>query len=121
MGSFPDYEQSKGMGQGERIIGSSEVLESLFGKLKYMEHEQTSFGFTSLVLAAMAHVGPSDTETIGEALKTIKVSDIDKWSAKEIGTSVQSQRRQMKKMVTKLQVKMVQEVAGLKEEEVVCF
>lgn len=114
-------EQSKGIELGGRIIGSSEVLESLFGKLKYMEYEQTAFGFTSLVLAAMAHVGPSDGKIIEEALKTVKVSDIDKWSAKEIGRSVQSQRRQMKKIVTKLKGEMVQEVAGISEGEAVGF
>ena len=50
--------QSKGVRFGEWFIGSSEILESLFGKIKYMEREQRAFGFTSLLLAAMAAVGP---------------------------------------------------------------
>src|SRR5208282_4472588 len=56
-------EQSRGVNPGERFIGSTEVLESLFGKLKYMEQEQRAFGFTSLVLAAIACVGPTDERT----------------------------------------------------------
>ena len=64
-------EQSKDMGFGECFIGSTEVLESLFGKIKYMEHEQTAFGFTSLVLAAIATVGLTDDQTIAKAIKSI--------------------------------------------------
>jgi hypothetical protein len=41
---------------GDHFLGSTEVLESLFGKLKFMEQEQTAFGFTSLVLAATGQV-----------------------------------------------------------------
>jgi hypothetical protein len=70
-------EQSKGLKFGERYIGSTEVLESFFGKLKYMEQEQTAFGFTSLVLAAVACVGPTDEKTIKDAIKTIKFSEMD--------------------------------------------
>ena len=61
-------EQSKGLTNGERYIGSTEVIESFFGKLKYMEHEQTAFGFTSLVLAAMGCVGRTDAKIVKEAM-----------------------------------------------------
>ena len=90
-------EQSKGLKLGECYVGSTEVLESLFGKLKYMEQEQTAFGFTSLVLAVMACVGPTDEKIIEEAIKTIKFSVMDKWVKKEIPKTIQSQRRSIKK------------------------
>lgn len=113
--------QSKGVKFGERFIGSSEVLESLFGKIKYMEREQRGFGFTSLLLAAMAAVGPLDKKTVAKAMKHVKRSDIDEWTAKEIGQSVQSQRRQIKKIVAGLvekmsrTIKVGQEVSGILE------
>lgn len=113
--------QSNEVKPGERFLGSSEVLESLFGKIKYMEHEQTAFGFTSLVLAAMAHVGLSDDEIISKANKTIKLSDIDEWTTREIGRSVQSQRRQIKKIIVKLKSKMGQEFSGALERNVMGF
>jgi hypothetical protein len=96
--------QSKGLNFGECFIGSTEVLESLFGKIKYMEREQRAFGFTSLILAAIAAVGPLDKKMVAEAMEHVKRSEIDEWVRKEIGESVQSQRRQIKKTV-----------AGLKE------
>jgi hypothetical protein len=114
-------EQSKGVKPGERFLGSSEVLESLFGKMKYMEHEQTAFGFTSLVLATMAHVGSSDDELISQAITTVKILDIDEWSKKEIGRSIQSQRRQTKKIIADLKSKMGQELAGTLERKVMGF
>lgn len=110
--------QSKGVKPGECFIGSTEVLESLFGKIKYMEREQRAFGFTSLLLAAMAAVGPLDEKTVAEAMTSVKLSDIDAWAIKEIGQSVQSKRRQIKRIVARLAAKTAKvgrEVSGISE------
>ena len=109
------------MKSGERFIGSTEVLESLFGKIKSMECEQTAFGFTSLVLAGIAHVGPSSSELIKQAITSVKISDIEEWSAKEIGRSIQSERRKMKKIIRDFRNKIAQELAGTLEEKVMGF
>ena len=114
-------EQSKNVRLGECFIGSTEVLESLFGKIKYMEHEQRAFGFTSLVLAAIASVGPTDEQTIAKAIKSIKQSDIDEWAAKEIGKTVQSQRRMIKTKIAELANKMGQELSGNLQKKVMGF
>ena len=113
--------QSQGFKTGERFLGSTEVLESFFGKLKFMEQEQTAFGFTSLVLAAAAYVGPTNDNTINEAVVLIKQSAIDEWSINEIGKSIQSQRRVVSKMVKKLTTEMEQSFSGILEEEAACF
>jgi hypothetical protein len=113
--------QSDGVKPGERFIGSSEVLESLFGKIKYMEREQTAFGFTSLVLAAIAHVGTTDEKLISKAIEKVKLSDIEKWSVKEIGKSIQADRRLKKKIILKLKKKLGQEIAGNQERKVMGF
>jgi hypothetical protein len=36
--------------ENERLLGSSEVIESVFGKQKYLEREYAKEGFTSLIL-----------------------------------------------------------------------
>lgn len=116
--------QSKGVRFGERFIGSTEVLESLFGKIKYMEREQRAFGFTSLLLAAIAAVGPLNEKIVAEAMATVKRSEIDEWAAKEIGESVQSQRRQIKKIAAKATlkkhetIKVEQEVSGILQRKI---
>jgi hypothetical protein len=114
-------EQSKELKHGECIIGSTEALESLFGKLKYMEQEQTAFGFTSLVLAAMACVGPTDEKTIEEAVRSIKFSEMDAWVEKEIPKSIQSQRRSIKKIIGILTKKVAPIPSGILEDEAVGF
>ena len=113
--------QSKGVRFGECFVGSSEVLESFFGKIKYMEREQRAFGFTSLLLAAVAAVGPLDQKTVAEAMEQVKRSDINEWSTKELGQSVQSQRRQIKRIVADMvakkskKIKLGRYVSGISE------
>ncbi len=114
-------EQSRGVNPGERFIGSTEVLESLFGKLKYMEQEQRAFGFTSLVLAVIACVGPTDEKTVVEAITTVKVSEMNEWTKKEIRKSLQSQRRSIRKIIRDLIGKTVQNLGGVLEGEAMGF
>ena len=113
--------QTKGMKNGERFLGSTEVLESLFGKLKFMEQEQTAFGFTSLVLAAIACVGASDEQTIRNAIISVRHSEICKWSKKEIGRSIQSQRRTVRQMIIKLITETEHSLSGNLEEKAMGF
>lgn len=86
-------EQSFQLAPAERHIGSTEVLESLFGKIKHIEQEQKAFGFTSLLFAGIASVGSTDQSTIAEAMRVVKLSDIKEWTEKNIGQSMQSKRR----------------------------
>jgi len=79
---------------GALWIGSSEVIESLFGKLKSIEHDQNNGGFTSLVLSAAACVGAIDIQTIDLALNNSKDKDIVAWEAQNLGVTVQAKRKQ---------------------------
>ena len=51
--------------------GTTEVLESCFGKLKGLEDGQSKSGFTGLVLSLGAIVSKRSIETIGEALSDV--------------------------------------------------
>jgi len=48
--SFVEAESLKAK-PNERLPGSSEVIESIFGKLKYLEKSQSTNGFTGLILS----------------------------------------------------------------------
>jgi hypothetical protein len=78
---------------GERLPGTTEVLESSFGKLKAMESDQAKSGFTGMVLSLGAMVSKWNAETIGDALERVGVSDVLDWCKKKLGISVQAQRR----------------------------
>lgn len=86
-------EQSKIVPIGQVWIGSSEIIESLFGKLKCLEQDQSKGGFTSLVLGMAACMGKLDTDVIMSALSTVKTSDVNDWALEQIGTTILSKRR----------------------------
>lgn len=79
---------------GERLPGTTEVLESCFGKLKALEDGQSKSGFTGLVLSLGAMVSTWTTASLGEALDRCRVRDVVGWCRKMLGPSVQSRRRQ---------------------------
>jgi hypothetical protein len=79
---------------GERLPGTTEVLESCFGKLKALEGGQSKSGFTGLVLSLGAMVSKWTAESLGEALERCRVRDVAAWCRKRLGQSVQSQRKQ---------------------------
>jgi hypothetical protein len=79
---------------GERLPGTTEVLESCFGKLKALEDGQSKSGFTGLVLSLGAMVSDWTAETISEALERCRIRDVAEWCRKMLGRSVQSQRRE---------------------------
>ena len=85
-------DESSKVRQGERLPGTTEVLESCFGKLKDLEDGQSKSGFTGLVLSLGAMVSTWTPQTVGEALERCRVRDVLDWCRKNLGTSVQSQR-----------------------------
>ncbi len=90
--AFVTAESSKAR-SGEVLPGTTEVLESCFGKLKTLEDGQSKSGFTGLVLSLGAMVTSLTAETIAEALERCRVRDVLKWCREKLGESVQSQRR----------------------------
>lgn len=86
-------EQAKRLHGGERLPGSSEVIESCFGKFKTLEREQSKAGFTSLVLALVACVSERTQEVVHQALQTSKTRDVIAWIKAKLGDTLGSKRR----------------------------
>lgn len=78
---------------GERLPGSSEILESALGQLKSLEGDHQKGGFTGLLLSLGALVGRLDAQTIGHALHATPWKLIPQWLAKQFGQTVNSKRR----------------------------
>ena len=87
-------EQEAQVHPGERLLASSEVIESIFGKLKRLEQDQSKNGFTGLLLGLSAMVSTTTNAVILQALETVPTKRIALWSQETIGQTVQSQRRQ---------------------------
>jgi hypothetical protein len=78
---------------GEVLPGTTEVLESCFGRLKALEDGQSQSGFTGLVLSLGAMVSTRTAEAIAAALERCRVRDVLDWCREKLGESVQSLRR----------------------------
>ncbi len=94
--------------ENEHLLGSSEVIESIFGKLKYLEKSQSKSGFTDLVLSIGAMVSPLSAEVILAALKFASTQTLLDWKQKTLGTTIQSQRRKALKTHRKTEQKLRQ-------------
>jgi hypothetical protein len=91
---------------GERLLGSSEVIESVFGKLKQIERSQAHSGFTGLVLSAAAMVAPTNAEVMLQAAETISTETVLTWCRETLGPSVQSTRKALFRRAMKSGIKM---------------
>jgi hypothetical protein len=89
---FVAQQSGRAMGE-ERLIGSSEVLESLIGKYKGLQGTHSHGGMTPQVLTFGAVMLKKTTETISKALAAVKSSDVLKWCREHLGLTVQGQRR----------------------------
>lgn len=78
---------------GERLPGSTEVLESCFGRFKQLEKQQARSGFTSLLLAFGALLNETTTKAIEGAMKHSPTRQITAWRTKHLGTTLYGQRK----------------------------
>jgi hypothetical protein len=78
---------------GETLVGSTEVLESIFGKLKRLEGSYAGDGFTSLALALGAIVGDRTEQQIQQALDTVPKKVVATCTRRLLGTTVHQLRR----------------------------
>lgn len=85
--------ESAPIAAGERRLGSSEVLESLFGKGKRLEGQQSRSGFTRNVLAIAASVVQLTTDTVQKALSTVGIKHLKAWTQQFFSDTIQSKRR----------------------------
>ncbi len=79
----------------ERLLGSSEVIESVFGKLKRVEQQQAKSGFTGLLLSLPAMVSDTTPEVVQNALETVPTKTMLDWCKEKLGQSLQSLRKEV--------------------------
>lgn len=80
---------------GERLLGSSEIIESVLGKLKRLEQDQAQSGFTGLILGLSAMVSTTTQAVIQKALETVSTQQVLAWCRETFGQSVQAKRREV--------------------------
>jgi len=86
-------EQSQRLRPGERLPGSTEVLESCQGKWKALERQQALQGFTGLLLALPAMLRDWSEQQILESLRRVPTRAVRDWCRNHLGMSMNAQRR----------------------------
>jgi len=72
--------------EGERLLGSSEIIESVFGKLKSLEQDQSKSGFTSMLLSLPSMLSKTTQAVIHNAFETVPTKKIYEWVIKKYWT-----------------------------------
>jgi hypothetical protein len=87
-------EQARRARPGERFPGSTEVLESCFGRFKQLEKQQARGGFTSLILAFGALLAETTTQAVAQAMKQSPTKAVLQWCKDHLGTTLFGRRQQ---------------------------
>jgi len=82
--------------EGERLLGSSEVLESIIGKFKTVAGERGQHGLTGMALSVGALLGNLTADTVQAALTETKTHDVWDWCRSHLGSTVQSVRQRIR-------------------------
>ena len=82
--------------EGERLLGSSEVLESIIGKFKNVAGERGQHGLTGMALSIGALVGDPAVETAQTAMTETTTQDVWNWRRLHLGPTVQSVRQRLR-------------------------
>jgi hypothetical protein len=85
--------QGKQTKRGERLPGSTEVLESCFGKMKELEKQQSRGGFTSLVVSFGAMLADTTGKVVAAALDHSGTKDVYRWCKDYLGTTLFGKRK----------------------------
>jgi hypothetical protein len=86
-------EQAQQTKRGERFPGSTEVLESCFGKMKQLEKQQARGGFTSFIVSFGAILAKTTTEVVNAALEHSRTKDVYEWCQEHLGTTLFGKRK----------------------------
>jgi hypothetical protein len=78
---------------GERLLGSSDVIESIFGKYKLLVERSAQKAITSLILAIGAVVSERTPEVVQQAMEAVRMESVQQWFSNYVGQSARSLRQ----------------------------
>jgi hypothetical protein len=85
-------EQAQGLTQGQHLLGSSEVLESLLGKYKRIQGTHSKGGMTGSLLSIGAAVLKKSSTVIQTAMASVPVAAVGQWVRDNLGLTIPAQQ-----------------------------
>ena len=104
-------EQARKTKPGERLPGSTEVLESCFGRFKTLERDQAKGGFTSLLLGFGMLFATATIESVLEAMHRVSTINVRGWSVEHLGQTLFSKRKEAFAMAREAQQKSAEPIS----------
>ncbi|MGK0184007.1 MAG: hypothetical protein ACI9YB_003329 [Halioglobus sp.] len=117
--TFVSLQSAKAM-PGERLLGSSELIESVIGCEKYHAGAQSKSGFTQSILIIGALTGSIDEELVAEAMLETRFKDIQIWSNNALGSTVQKSRKEFYAMGSVSKKKLEHKMECIIRKETLC-
>ena len=99
-------QESEKAKEGERLLGSSEVIESVFGKSKRLEGDHAKSGITGILLAVGAMVSETSLKIVKQALESTKTKQVLEWCQEKLGKTVQAKKREFLRHYDKAEQKL---------------
>jgi hypothetical protein len=79
----------------EKILCTSDIIESSFGKYKNNLTQNPTAGITNLSLCVSAFTSSLDAEVLKAGLESTKIADLKEWSKENIGETNLSKRKRV--------------------------
>ena len=86
-------QESSALPDDEKWLGTSDIIESVFGKYKRFSQRATIKGIGKMVLTIPAFTGQMDMAKVGDAMESVKCVDVAQWIHNNLGTSLFAKRR----------------------------
>ena len=80
--------QAKGLPEGQRLLGTSEVWESLLGKYKRIQGTHSKGGMTGSLLNSGAAVRGKTARTVQAAMAAVPVAAVGRWVREKLGLTI---------------------------------
>ena len=86
-------EETKGIPEGEKWLGTSDIIESIFGKYKIFSSRTTMRGIGKVILTIPVFTSSITIEKIKIAMETISINTLSNWINENLGPSFFSKRK----------------------------
>lgn len=105
-------EQSSKARPYERLLGTSEIIESLIGLVKHHSNTQSRSGFTGSILITAALTGKIDEQCVFNALTSVKTIDVEKWEQTYFASTIQKKRAKFHKQTPLMEDEIITRIGG---------
>ncbi len=91
-------EQQQRIGVEDRLLASSEIIESVIGKYKKMQHDQVKRSFTGMLPGLSAALSDFSMDTVKKAIDSTPTKKVWRWIKEKVGKSVHAKRKEFHKI-----------------------